>query len=114
MDVCWSPVHSTIFASVSSNGRLEVWDLHQSTLDPAIVHFLQNKDDDTDQPNDICNTSIIFAPSAPVLAVGNSCGEVKVFCVPLLTKLDDLKLRKDEKIQQLKDAILSTNTNSTD
>lgn len=38
-DVAWSPCSATVFASVAGDGRIEVWDLTQSTLDPVIRHF---------------------------------------------------------------------------
>jgi WD40 repeat protein len=36
-DVCWSPNISTLFGSVTGDGRLEVWDLARSTLDPVMT-----------------------------------------------------------------------------
>ena len=38
-DVAWSPHRSTIFASVAGDGRIEIWDLDQSTLDPVVRQF---------------------------------------------------------------------------
>jgi len=38
-DVCWSPLSSTVFASVAGDGRVEVWDLANSKLDPAVSMF---------------------------------------------------------------------------
>ncbi|KAG5182360.1 hypothetical protein JKP88DRAFT_263199 [Tribonema minus] len=35
-DVCWSPTSSTLLASAADNGRLELWDLAQSVIDPAV------------------------------------------------------------------------------
>lgn len=35
-DVAWSPTCSTVFASVAANGRVELWDLAQSVLDPIV------------------------------------------------------------------------------
>ncbi|CAM9678749.1 unnamed protein product [Chrysoparadoxa australica] len=35
-DIAWSPTSSTIFASVAGDGRIELWDLTVSTLDPVV------------------------------------------------------------------------------
>lgn len=35
-DVAWSPTCSTVFASVAGDGRVQLWDLAQSTLDPIV------------------------------------------------------------------------------
>ena len=35
-DVAWSPSSSTIFGSVTGDGRIEIWDLSTSMLDPAV------------------------------------------------------------------------------
>jgi len=38
-DISWSPCSSTVFGSVTGDGRIEIWDLNVSTLDPVITHF---------------------------------------------------------------------------
>lgn len=38
-DISWSPSSSTVFGSVTGDGRIEIWDLDISTLDPVITHF---------------------------------------------------------------------------
>ena len=38
-DVAWAPHKSTIFASVAGDGRIELWDLAVSTLDPVIRSY---------------------------------------------------------------------------
>lgn len=38
-DVAWSPRNATVYASVAGDGRIEIWDLTQSTLDPIISQF---------------------------------------------------------------------------
>ncbi|KAL3667671.1 hypothetical protein V7S43_007224 [Phytophthora oleae] len=35
----WSPSDSAVFAAVAEDGRIELWDLSQSTLDPIVRHF---------------------------------------------------------------------------
>jgi WD40 repeat protein len=38
-DVAWSPFSATTFASIASDGRIEIWDLSVNTADPIITHF---------------------------------------------------------------------------
>ncbi|RLN55367.1 hypothetical protein BBJ29_007046 [Phytophthora kernoviae] len=35
----WSPTDAALFAAVAEDGRIELWDLAQSTLDPIVRHF---------------------------------------------------------------------------
>ncbi|KAG6970016.1 hypothetical protein JG688_00005070 [Phytophthora aleatoria] len=35
----WSPSDAGVFAAVAEDGRIELWDLIQSTLDPIVRHF---------------------------------------------------------------------------
>ncbi|OWZ06812.1 Axonemal Inner Arm I1 Intermediate Chain Dynein [Phytophthora megakarya] len=35
----WSPSDAGVFAAVAEDGRIELWDLVQSTLDPIVRHF---------------------------------------------------------------------------
>ena len=35
-DLCWCPGNSTLFAAVTAMGRLQVWDLNTSSIDPVI------------------------------------------------------------------------------
>ena len=35
-DVCWCPDNSTVFAAVTQNGMLQIWDLAVSCLDPVV------------------------------------------------------------------------------
>jgi len=38
-DISWSPNKATVFGSVTGDGRIEIWDLETSTLDPVIKYF---------------------------------------------------------------------------
>lgn len=50
-DVAWSPRNATVYASVAGDGRVEIWDLTHSTLDPIIRQFPhQNRNDGDDRP----------------------------------------------------------------
>ncbi|KAM7099094.1 dynein axonemal intermediate chain 4 isoform 1-T1 [Molossus nigricans] len=68
-DVAWSPKSSYIFAAANEN-RVEVWDLHISTLDPLIVHVAN--------PG-IKFTTVLFAKQTECLLVGDSDGQVAVY-----------------------------------
>eukprot|EP00937_MAST-01D_sp_MAST-1D-sp2_P001572 g1572.t1 len=35
-DIAWSPLDATVFSAVTADGRVEVWDVQGSTLDPAV------------------------------------------------------------------------------
>lgn len=37
-DIDWSPQAPTILASVTGNGRLHIWDVAKSTVDPILTH----------------------------------------------------------------------------
>ena len=45
-DVCWCPDNSTVFAAVTQNGMLQIWDLSVSCLDP-VVNYDTTVDDAT-------------------------------------------------------------------
>ena len=45
-DVCWCPDNSTVFAAVTQNGMLQIWDLSVSCLDP-VVNYDTTIDDAT-------------------------------------------------------------------
>ncbi|TYZ66054.1 hypothetical protein PybrP1_002974 [[Pythium] brassicae (nom. inval.)] len=149
--ISWCPSDSTVFGAVSEDGRIEIWDLGQSTLDPIITHFpkkyapraagtgaairgspnldrggngsgvgLGALDDSLTPPSSAPGvtggtpsggggssgfgatlsqselfaqplevslecTKIAFAPSAPIIVVGDSTGDVTVYRVPALT-----------------------------
>lgn len=34
-DICWCPGNSTVFAAVTADARLQIWDLQISALDPV-------------------------------------------------------------------------------
>ncbi|XP_036880162.2 dynein axonemal intermediate chain 4 isoform X2 [Manis javanica] len=68
-DVTWSPKSSYIFAAANEN-RVEIWDLHISTLDPLIVNVAN--------PG-INFTTVLFAKETDCLLVGDSDGQVVVY-----------------------------------
>ncbi|KAL1776590.1 WD repeat-containing protein 78 [Sigmodon hispidus] len=68
-DVAWSPKSAYIFAAANES-RVEIWDLHISTLDPLIVNVAN--------PG-IKFTTILFAKQTDCLLVGDSDGQVAVY-----------------------------------
>lgn len=37
--ISWCPSDATVFGAVTEDGRIEIWDLAHSTLDPILTHF---------------------------------------------------------------------------
>ncbi|KAM6217062.1 LOW QUALITY PROTEIN: dynein axonemal intermediate chain 4 [Rhynchocyon petersi] len=68
-DIAWSPKSSYIFAAANET-RVEIWDLHVSTLDPLIVNVAN--------PG-IKFTTVLFAKETDCLLVGDSDGQVAVY-----------------------------------
>jgi len=94
-DVCWSPTSSTAFALATGDGRVELWDLSRSTLDPLVSLFAAG-----DGPGEACGgggpgsagaaspgggrraaqTALAFGPGGgPVLVVGDAWGRAAVY-----------------------------------
>jgi dynein intermediate chain 1 len=69
-DAAWSPISSTAFAAVTADGRLDLWDLETSTLDP-VAHI------EVDSPL----SAVAFAPVDPVVVAGSRDGQIHVFRV---------------------------------
>merc|ERR1711998_487382 len=99
-DIAWCPSTSTIFGSVTGDGRVEIWDLSVSMLDPVICLYADgSRNEDTfdfdDDPDDRgvelpAQTTILFSDNAPVLAVGDSTGNVRIYKVSGLNLTPDL------------------------
>ncbi|XP_006862560.1 PREDICTED: WD repeat-containing protein 78 [Chrysochloris asiatica] len=68
-DVVWSPKSSYIFAAANET-RVEIWDLHISTLDPLIVNVAN--------PG-VKFTTVLFNKHTDCLLVGDSDGQVVVY-----------------------------------
>ncbi|GIL70976.1 hypothetical protein Vretimale_4066 [Volvox reticuliferus] len=67
-DVQWCPTNSTVFGSVTANGRLEIWDFSLSTVKP-VMH----------QKTTMKLSCLLFAPSYPVVVCGGEDGAVKAY-----------------------------------
>ncbi|KAK1795746.1 hypothetical protein P4O66_001225 [Electrophorus voltai] len=68
-DIEWSPRWATVFGAVNE-GRLEIWDLGSSILDPIIVSVAR--------PG-VKLTSLLFATQTDCVLVGDSGGQVSVY-----------------------------------
>lgn len=71
-DVIWAPQDSTSFAAAMDDGRVELWDLSETQLDPIVVHYPQGIQ------NRRRRTCVRFAPTSPVLIAGDDKGSVDV------------------------------------
>jgi len=67
-DIAWSPDNSTVFASVTGDGRVDVWDISVNTLDPL-----------TSVETGVRLSTVAFSIASPVLVVGNDSGYVDVY-----------------------------------
>lgn len=68
-DVAWSKTNGTVFGSVTTDGRLEIWDVSESVLKPSLTHIMDG----------YRLSCIMFAEGSPVVLVGNDSGSVSVF-----------------------------------
>jgi WD40 repeat protein len=106
-DVCWSPTSSTVFALATGDGRIELWDLEKSTLDPQVSTTADDGSDAFDDntladdgsvrsqagnggmaanstsesaSNLPAQTALAFGPGGgPVLVVGDAWGRATVY-----------------------------------
>ncbi|XP_024257640.1 dynein axonemal intermediate chain 4 [Oncorhynchus tshawytscha] len=91
-DVMWSPKWATVFGAVNE-GRVEIWDLGASILDPTIVSLAS--------PG-VKLTSLLFATETDCILVGDSDGQVGVY------QLKNLTVGEGTQVAALEDIIGST------
>ncbi|KAI4891917.1 hypothetical protein NFI96_029999 [Prochilodus magdalenae] len=91
-DVMWSPRWATVFGAVNE-GRVEIWDLGASILDPTIVSV--------PSPG-VKLTSLLFASETDCILVGDSEGHVSVY------KPENLAVGAGTQVDTLEDIIRST------
>uniref|UniRef100_A0A4W5RD87 Dynein axonemal intermediate chain 4 n=1 Tax=Hucho hucho TaxID=62062 RepID=A0A4W5RD87_9TELE len=91
-DVMWSPKWATVFGAVNE-GRVEIWDLGASILDPTIVSLAS--------PG-VKLTSLLFATETDCILVGDSDGQVSVY------QLKNLTVGEGTQVDALDDIIGST------
>jgi len=76
LDIDWNPWMSTMFARVSRDGRLELWDLAQNLLDPVAT---DGKPTETEKfPS---RKTVKFCPTSPILVTGDLVGDINVYRV---------------------------------
>ncbi|ORY68141.1 WD40 repeat-like protein [Neocallimastix californiae] len=68
-DIQWSPMCSTVFGAVTNGGRIEIWDLSYSVLDPIITHQVMNRK----------LTCINFSKSYPIVLISDDEGNVNIY-----------------------------------
>ncbi|CAM5162488.1 unnamed protein product [Natator depressus] len=81
-DIMWSPKSAFVFAAVNE-GRVEIWDLSVSTLDPLIVTFAN--------PG-VKFTTVLFARNTDCILIGDSNGIVGVYELRNMTASDSNKV----------------------
>ncbi|XP_036834501.1 dynein intermediate chain 4, axonemal isoform X3 [Oncorhynchus mykiss] len=91
-DVMWSPKWATVFGAVNE-GRVEIWDLGASILDPTIVSLAS--------PG-VKLTSLLFATETDCILVGDSDGQVSIY------QLKNLTVGEGTQVAALEDIIGST------
>lgn len=91
LDVMWSPKWATVFGAITE-GRVEIWDLNSSILDPTIVHLAA--------PG-VKMTSLLFATQIDCVLVGDSDGQVSVY------QLKNLTVGEGNQVDTLEDIINS-------
>lgn len=77
-DIEWSPYCSTLFASTARDGRLEIWDLEKKSLDPIYSDWYGDEVMVAEKSY-AARTCVRFNPHYPVIATGNTAGEVTVY-----------------------------------
>jgi WD40 repeat protein len=92
-DVAWSPHNSTVFATVTGDGRLDVWDLTVSAIDP-VASFSNNGVTKFSRVRFSANTSAVV--------VGDEAGRVHTFKI---TNLDTPPLNAEQMKVRLEEAI---------
>jgi len=96
-DVAWSPNSSTVFASCTGDGRVEVWDLDYSVIDPKVQHR-PSKAETVLGATPL--TIVSFSDNAPVLATGDEKGRVSIY---RLSGMDDVEgLSNEDQASRLK------------
>jgi len=75
-DVAWSPDTSSVFALVADDGRVEVWDLKLTNLEPQLTFFDKVS---KNVRSDVAKTCVRWSRESPVLVTGNVEGVVHVY-----------------------------------
>mmetsp|Transcript_34370 Transcript_34370/g.61590 ORF Transcript_34370/g.61590 Transcript_34370/m.61590 type:complete len:646 (-) Transcript_34370:475-2412(-) len=95
-EACWAPYSATVFAAVTADGKVHVYDLDQNKHEPMCDQLTVRK---------AKLTRICFNPKSPILLVGDDRGTVlSLKLSPNLrkaTKIEDGKTREQTEIGKL-------------
>jgi len=75
-DIAWSPSCSTVFALVTGDGRIEIWDLKKSCLDPILTDL------GTDKGDTLERITVLFGQAdsrSHMVVTGNNEGSIEFF-----------------------------------
>lgn len=98
-DVAWSPSTSSVFALVSDDGRVEIWDLYKNNLEPKLTYF--DKINKKTRSN-TAKTCVRWSRQSPVLVTGNVEGVVHVYRT---NGLEHVQVSHADQVQRLLDSI---------
>jgi WD40 repeat protein len=99
-DVSWAPANSCIFGCVSRDGRVEIWDLEKSPLDPFVQLRTQKE-----------FSCLLLSENAPVLVTGDSRGSVDVYRLHNVDVTDAARWTPEEQVARLADVMVAHNEN---
>lgn len=102
MDIEWSPANACVFATVSRDGRVEVWDLEKKIMDPEIKHHVEDKE----------LSSVLFAPKGPVLLTGSNDGTIDVYRINGVDLDDKNKWTLEQQVERLVKAMSEQSSDS--
>ena len=80
-DIAWCPDNSTIFAAVTADAKLQIWDLNVSSIDPVVTvdtamdDVLESKHDKTKAGDDVDNRA--DSGSSPPVTPGISVNRAR-------------------------------------
>ena len=105
-DIAWSPVSSSIFAAVTADGKIYVFDLNENKYEPICEQQVIKK---------AKLTHVCFHKTFPMLLVGDDKGQVMSFKLsPNLRKLAKVGSREtqEEKMTRIINTTLGRNEES--
>lgn len=95
-EACWAPYSGTVFAAVTADGKVHVYDLNENKHEPMCDQLVVRK---------AKLTRICFNPKSPILLVGDDRGTVLSLKLSpnlrKMTKIDEGKTREDIEIEKL-------------
>lgn len=86
-DISWYPLKPSVFALVTQDNRLELWDVCSSSLTPILN--VPQYDKEKNQKKSIERTVVAFSNLGDVVAVGDDRGCIELYSVHLEERLDN-------------------------